>query len=196
MAFPITPVSILLSIGGDSASARWGEFAEIYVPVMRSYCAAVFPGLDADDVIQETLLALVKALPNYRYDPEAKGHFHSWLIGILRHKALAQLASRRKAAKAEETYCLSREADTQAPTDAELKQATLEIAIRELLADPAVADRSKQVFVQVALEHRRPIDVAEAFGITRNSVDQIRSRLTIKLRKIISNLDSADVPAR
>ena len=33
-----------------------------------------FPSLDAADVIQETLIELIKAFPVYHYSPKEKGH--------------------------------------------------------------------------------------------------------------------------
>ena len=70
----------------------------------------------------------------------------------------------------------------------ELRQARVDIAIRELLADPAFHDKSKEIFVEVAIKGKAPADVATAFGMTRNAVDQIRSRLTARLREIVDSL--------
>ena len=55
---------------------------------MESYLHERFSSLEMDDLIQETFVAIAKALPDYRYDPDEKGHFHNYLTGILRHKAL------------------------------------------------------------------------------------------------------------
>jgi DNA-directed RNA polymerase specialized sigma24 family protein len=50
-----------------------------------------FPMVDADDAIQETLIALIKVFPVYRYSPEETGAFHNYLTGILRHRALRMI---------------------------------------------------------------------------------------------------------
>ena len=55
-----------------------------------------FPSVEADDVIQETLAALCKVLPDYRYAPDEKGHFHNYLTGILRNKALRMLRTEER----------------------------------------------------------------------------------------------------
>ena len=55
-----------------------------------------FPSLEADDIIQETLVALCRVLPSYRYAPDEKGHFHNYLTGILRNKALRALRKREQ----------------------------------------------------------------------------------------------------
>ena len=73
---------------------RWGEFVVRYRPMMEAFMHERFPSLDADDIIQETLIALCRVLPAYRYSPDEKGHFHNYLTGILRNKALRALRER------------------------------------------------------------------------------------------------------
>ena len=43
--------------------------------------------------------------------------------------------------------------------------------------------RTKEIFRRVALGGERPEDVAAAYGLTRNAVDQIRARATRSLRE-------------
>ena len=45
---------------------------------------------------------------------------------------------------------------------------------------------------RAAVNGEKPEDVAEAFGVTRNSVDQVKSRLIDKLREVIEQLESVD----
>ena len=52
--------------------------------------AAAIPEADRDELLQETFLAVMKILPDYRYCPEEKGAFHNYLTGILNKKAWAQ----------------------------------------------------------------------------------------------------------
>ena len=94
---PQTSTTLLRDLT-DAQSARWVEFFTRYVPMMEAYLASRFPNLEADDLIQETLAALVEKLPDYRYLPEETGHFRNYLTGILRHKALktVERSARRK----------------------------------------------------------------------------------------------------
>ena len=66
--------------------------------------------------------------------------------------------------------------------------AVFELALRELLADPAIRGQTKQVFIRVAVNGEKPATVAEAFGVTRNAVDQIKNRLVTKLKAIAEGL--------
>ena len=88
---PTTSTTLLRDIAQDAQHARWSEFVTRYRPMMEAFMRERFPSLEADDVIQETLIALCRVLPSYRYAPDEKGHFHNYLTGILRNKALRQL---------------------------------------------------------------------------------------------------------
>jgi len=48
------------------------------------------------------------------------------------------------------------------------------------------------VFTRVAVNGEKPEDVAAAFGIERNAVDQIKSRLTARLKELVAALEKAD----
>ena len=92
---PDTSTTLLRDVA-DSQHARWAVFYSRYQPMMQAYLQARFPSLDADDVIQETFAALAKLLPDYEYDPKAKGSFHNFLTGVLRNKAVCALDSRNQ----------------------------------------------------------------------------------------------------
>ncbi len=77
MTVPTTSTTLLRDIGSSADNARWGEFVERYQGMMAAYLKANFPSLEAEDIVQETLMTLSGILPNYQYDPEAKGYFHN-----------------------------------------------------------------------------------------------------------------------
>ena len=99
MAVPATSVSLLKVLGEDPLSPRWTEFFNKYKSTMEGYLFKYFPMVDAAEAINETLLALVKKLPVYTYDPDTKGHFRNYLIGIVRYKAIEQLKKNRRDAE-------------------------------------------------------------------------------------------------
>ncbi len=200
MHVPTTSKTLLRDLGADARSPRWAEFISRYRPMMESFLAARYPSLapDADDLVQETLVALLRALPDYRYVPGEQGSFHNYLTGILRNKA-ASLLRRREAESARDAWAAAESAAPPALADevaAERdedawRDAVLQIALRQLLADESVQERTKQVFVRVAVEGEDPAAVAEAFGIERNAVDQMKSRMTRRLRDLVAALDAA-----
>ena len=138
--------------------------------------------------MQETLAALVARMPHYVYSPDDKGPFHSYLYGILRNKSVDFLKRRDRAAEAERAFAINAEPDAAGQRADAFDDAVFELALKELLADPAIRGQTKQVFIRVAVNGEKPAAVAEAFGITRNAVDQIKNRLVTKLKVIAANL--------
>jgi len=241
---PTTSTTLLRDVASDSQHARWTEFAKRYRPMMEAYLRERFPSVEADDVIQETLIAVCAALPSYRYAPDEKGHFHNYLTGILRNKALRQLgANRRQAEIAEKVRegvpsdgrarsAVSPErseprkrcappstsstgravaplpghplrgqpsaggyprppSDMMADDEQSWRETLVEIALRQLMNDESIQSRTRQVFLRVAVNGEKPDDVAAAFGINRNAVDQIKNRMMPRLQKIVADLEKA-----
>ena len=96
---PTTSTTLLRDLAQDSQHARWGEFVARYRPMMEAFMRERFPTLEADDVIQETLIELIRVFPIYHYSPKEKGHFHNYLTGILRHRALRMMGEEQRRAK-------------------------------------------------------------------------------------------------
>ena len=178
-------------MAADSRHVRWGEFVRRYQPMMDEYLRVRFPGLESEDIISETLIALVDVLKNYRYAPDETGSFHNYLTGILKHKALyrRRVAERHEKCRAAFENSAPR-ADDLGSTDEEWewKETVFAIAVRQLMSDETIQDRTKQVFLRVAINHESPDAVAESFGIKRNAVDQMKSRMMTKLREIVESL--------
>ena len=188
---PETSTTLLRDLAQDSRHARWGEFVARYRPMMETYMHTRFPMVDADDAIQETLIALIKVFPVYHYSPEETGAFHNYLTGILRHRALRMIEceSRRldKELKYQEIEGLSASGGNK-DDGLSWRESVFEIALQQLLADESINDRTKQVFVRVAVNGEKPESVAESFGIARNAVDQMKARMKDRLRELANAL--------
>ena len=198
---PLTSTTLLRQISGDVRHARWAEFIARYSPMCRQYLRRHFPSLEADDILQETFAALAKALPNYHYAPQEKGHFRNYFVGILRNKALMSLRKQKRDEEVLAAYAdsmesshhggrtggprLSRPRDTSA---ADWQETVFEIALQQLLVDPSIHDRTKQIFVRTAIREERPDAVAAALGVSRNVVDQQKRRMLAKFRALVTAL--------
>ena len=187
---PTTSTTLLRDLASDSQHARWGEFAARYRPMMEAFLRERFPSVEADDIIQETLIAVCAALPSYHYAPEEKGHFRNYLTGILRNKALRQLGKDHR--QAEITDEMRRSRDMMAAEEQTWRESLLEIALQQLMNDESIQSRTRQVFLRVAVNGDSPSDVATAFGIERNAVDQIKNRMTARIRRIVEALEKAE----
>ncbi len=155
-----------------------------------------FPSLDADDVIQETLIELIRVFPVYHYAPEEKGHFHNYLTGVLRHRALRMAGEAAARAERWQRYAEETTAggtrSCVADEEAAWRESLMEIALRQLLVDPSIHERTRLVFTRIAVNGEKPDDVAAAFGIARNAVDQMKSRMMKRLKELVEALEKAD----
>ena len=195
MNAPTTSTTLLRDLARDSQNARWGEFVARYRPMMEAFMRERFPSLEADDVIQETLAALCRALPGYTYAPDEKGRFHNYLTGILRNKAMRILRKRKSEADklldyAENGGAHASAASRDADADREYRRAAFEIALRRFLADETVADRTKRIFERTALNEEPPEAVASSLKMTRHAVDQAKSRAMARLREMVKELEN------
>jgi len=183
---PDTSTTLLRDVA-DTQHARWAVFHSRYEPMMRAFMRARFPSVDADDVIQETFVALVKAIPHYTYSPRENGHFRNYLTGILRNKALKALTYRQQ------DSFLSKQAaadigggDSANEIDyREWRKSVYEIALQQLLADKSIHERTKQVFVRLTIDGEKPEVVAESLGIPYNTVIKIKKRTIARLRSYV-----------
>ena len=195
---PTTSTTLLRQIGGDVRHARWAEFIARYAATCRQYLRRHFPSLEADDILQETFSALAQALPNYHYAPEEKGHFRNYLVGVLRNKALMALRKQKRDAEILAGYVDSMESrrlggemggtrPCASATD-DWHKAVFEVALQQLMADPAIHDRTKQIFIRTAIRQEPPDAVAQALGVSRNVVDQQKRRTLAKFKALVAAL--------
>ena len=189
---PSTSTTMLRQLATDSQHARWNEFVQRYQSMMAEYLRVHFPGLEAEDIVSETLIALVEVLKNYRYAPNEAGNFHNYLTGILRHKAL------RLCKQSERRRALCERVSTEPivpledPEEEAYRQSLFDVAVGQFFADESVAPRTKEIFRRTAMKGESPEAVAKSFMMERHAVDQIKSRSIAKLRTIIEALEKAD----
>ena len=190
---PETSTTLLKGIA-NGENARWTEFVARYRPMMLSYTKSHFPAVDADDAVQETLIALSNVISNYRYAPDETGRFRNYLTGILRRKALKQCekADKERTAKAELRELEDAGAAFGSLDDSDSwKDAVLEIAMRQILDDDNRPEKSKQIFQRLTVDGVSPDEVAVAYGTSRNNVDKTKSRMIARLREIVRTLEEA-----
>ena len=74
-----THTTLLARLTDGRDPAAWREFDERYGELIRSFARRQdLQPADCDDVAQDVLFSLSKAMPGFRYDP-AKGKFRSYL---------------------------------------------------------------------------------------------------------------------
>src|SRR6266542_1029576 len=83
-----------LKTGDDTES--WREFYRLYGKLVRDF--AIQAGLtdtEADEVVQETAIAMVRHLPDFRYDPKVC-RFKTWLLNQSSWRIKDQLKKRQR----------------------------------------------------------------------------------------------------
>jgi RNA polymerase sigma factor (sigma-70 family) len=99
-----TRPSLLARLKDGEEQAGWQEFFDTYGRLIRG--AALKSNLtedEADDVLQETALAVVKHIKEFKYDP-AVCSFKSWLLLITRQRIIWQVRKREKAGQASRLF--------------------------------------------------------------------------------------------
>lgn len=101
-----TSPSLLLRIRNAKDHEAWLAFQEIYLPLIRSFC--VHWGLqetDADDVVQEVLVAVSRSINSFEYQP-GRGRFRSWL-GTVTANEIKSWLSKAKSRSLNESSALT-----------------------------------------------------------------------------------------
>lgn len=189
MKAPKTSTSLIIVLGTQGQGARWKEFIDRYKPMMEGYLRSRFFNIEYDDVIQDTLIALAKVLPNYRYAPDETGAFHDYIVAILRNKACdaLRIKERQENLKKELLEDINFERGEFTDKDS-VYQAILKIALKDILNDSSIMMRNKRIFIENVINGLSPDVVASMFGVTRNNVDQIKARMIKRLQEKCTEL--------
>ena len=90
---PETRASLLIRVRDPADQAAWHEFVEIYRPIiLRLARQKGMQEADAEDVAQQVLVALAKAVEQHEHDPK-RAKFRTWL-GRVAHNAILNALTR------------------------------------------------------------------------------------------------------
>jgi RNA polymerase sigma-70 factor (ECF subfamily) len=187
---------------GDDREA-WEVFYRTYGRMITGL--ATRAGLEpeeAEDALQDTIVAVRKNLPGFRLDPAA-GSFKSWLLQMAKWRILNQLKkrprgivhrlpSRNAGGRSEATTATvdrvpSPEQALEAIWEDEWKERTLDLALERLKRQ--TSDRHFQIFYLNAVKGQTAAAVAKALGTHIGQVYLIRCRLMPKLKRLLRVTD-------
>src|SRR5438552_9959233 len=89
-SYPTRP-SLLVRLKDTEDQQSWQQFNDLYGKLIFGF--AIKAGLtetEAQEVVQETLIAAAKNLPEFRYDPKVCS-FKTWLLNVSHWRVTAQL---------------------------------------------------------------------------------------------------------
>ena len=196
-AFPDTPVTLLarlaLQVTGRNDEALWVRLFELYEPAIRNFAAYQGGGEESEDVAQEIFLKLVEILRRGVYKADA-GSFRAYLATLIRRELIGRWRKRQARGgmahvsldDAELGFEPSVDSETAAIIDAKWRLARHAAAIEHALTKTALAEKSKEIYRAYGFEERPIEEVAARFGVPRNAVSQVKTRVD----KMIAAIES------
>jgi RNA polymerase sigma-70 factor (ECF subfamily) len=179
----------------------WQDFFDTYWKLI--YGVATKAGLsdgEAQDVVQDTMVAVARQMPNFRYDP-ARGSFKSWLFLVTRRRITDHLRKEYRRVKSAEaapgdaarTPLLERVPDPagtnlDALWDAEWKRWLFDAALRRVKR--RVEPLHFQVFDCYVRKEWPVKEVVQAFRVSPGMVYVIKNRLSALLAKEVRKLEA------
>src|SRR5271170_2798797 len=90
-----TRATLILRLKNWQDQASWQEFFDTYWRLIYGVARkAGTTDAEAQDVVQETMLAVAKHMPTFTYDPNI-GSFKAWLLNMTRWRIQDQFRKRR-----------------------------------------------------------------------------------------------------
>ena len=190
-----TRSSVLKAVADTENTAAWNRLFDLYAGFVFSM--ARHKGLkpeDADDIVQVVFADLARNLPTFKYDRE-KGRFRSYLTGLVNWRVVDRLKASKRDAELRANFW--KEAKAAGGNDDFSERAWQAAAMKEALRrmKPSVSTEHYAAFVASAVEGQDTDIVTKLYGISRDSLYQIRKRLTVKLHdKLAEVLADMDAP--
>lgn len=184
-----TSLSLLERLRHSPKNESWNRLADLYTPLLRAWLRRYdVQESDANDLVQEVLLAVSKDLGKFEHRGQA-GAFRGWLKAILVNRL-------RKFWRARDRHPQARgDSDIDARL-AQLDDPSSEMSLiwnrehdqyvlRQLLAlaEPHFEPATWTAFCRVALDGKKLDVVAKELGISLNAVCLAKSRVLRRLRQ-------------
>jgi RNA polymerase sigma factor (sigma-70 family) len=190
-----TRLSLIARLSDHDDVEAWDEFVAIYVPLL--YRLARQKGLqhaDAEELSQEVLIAVSRAVHRWQPDPE-RGRFRDWLFRIGRN-AIINFLTRPKyraigSGKSDVMWMLEQKCDDTCGESAvfalEERREVFHWAAARVSS--VVEPTTWQAFWQTSVESRPIAEVARSLGISVGSVYVARSRVMARIRSEVSGFE-------
>ena len=193
---PETQHSLILQIQDPNNREAWDAFTQIYRPVV--YRLARGRGLqhaDAEDLTQQVLMSVARAIPDWQRQPNAR--FRHWLSRIARNAILNALTRNRQQVGVGGSDFLK--SIKNVPEDSNDLESQLDYEYQRQLyrrAAEVVRDSVNEntwlAFLHTVVEGESTAAVAARLGKTIGNVHAARSRLMRRLQTVVRELMEAD----
>ncbi|MDB6017240.1 MAG: polymerase, sigma-24 subunit, subfamily [Pedosphaera sp.] len=194
-----TRQSLLSRLKDWNDQESWKVFFDTYWKLI--YSAGVKAGLtdaEAQDVVQETVLSVLKSMPNFDYDAE-KGSFKGWLLRLTSWRIVDQIRKRQRDIEHErhesptstETDCVERVVDPlglklEAVWEEEWEKNLMEAAIERV--KKKVEPKQYQIFDLYVFKSWPASKVAQVLKVSAGKVYLTKHRISHLIKKEITHL--------
>lgn len=196
-----TRATLLQRLKNWEDQSSWQDFFDTYWQLIyRVGRKGGLSEVEAQDVVQETMLSVARHMPTFKYDPRI-GSFKAWLLNLTRWRITDQL---RKRGPVRQYSPAADETPTAPPTLNEIvdpaSQALDQIWEAEWeknILDAAIANvrrrldpQKYQIFDFYVNKEWSPEKVAAAFGISVDQVYLAKHRVTEMIKKEAKRLET------
>jgi RNA polymerase sigma-70 factor, ECF subfamily len=188
-----TSVSLLGVLASAPTDGDWRRLDDLYRPLLRAWVArAGVLGSDIDDLVQEVLLVVFREVASF--ERRGQGAFRAWLRTILAHRVRNYFRGQKYLPTATGDSEFQRGLDElESPTSSlsRLWDREHDEHVTALLMQRVQGDFNPltwQVFRRHALEGEPAVQVAEALGLSLNSVLLAKSRVLKRMRQELAGL--------
>ncbi len=190
--FPSTHASLLCRLKDGTDRAAWSEFQARYRELLLRFCRrrGLQPA-DAEDVVQNVLLSLSRAMPGFTYDP-SKGRFRDYLFRCIRN-GIARWAACPKGEPARLVHTegeLWPDVEDRQATAAEAEAWEQEWAAhhyrRALARLSSDGDDTMYQLLQRSIEGASVADLSAQFGMTTDAVYKARQRARDRVQSMVA----------
>jgi RNA polymerase sigma factor (sigma-70 family) len=182
-----THASLLARLTERKDHTAWREFHDRYGELIRGF--ALSRGLqpsDCEDIMQDVLLSLTKAMPGFQYDP-SKGKFRSYLKTATVRAVLKKNHQKHGEVNLQGIEQAARASAADATVDeaweVEWREYHLRQAIRVIEAEFRQGDQ--RAFQRYAVEGRDARETAELLEMSVDQVYQAKSRIMRRLAELV-----------
>jgi RNA polymerase sigma-70 factor (ECF subfamily) len=193
---PDTRASLLVRLPSVQDAAAWREFIAIYEPFVYRFARRQgFQDADARELVQNVLLAVVKAVGRWQLDPQ-RARFRTWLFTIARNQFLNQLAKQKPRTQIHSGSSSVHDLLEQHPAPDDLADQLAIEHRRELFCLAAarvkrtVSETTWKAFWMTSVEQNPVEQAARELQLTAGAIYIAKSRVLARLRDEVRQLES------
>jgi RNA polymerase sigma-70 factor (ECF subfamily) len=181
--FPMTSMTLLEKIAVEITGEReaaWIRFFDLYTPAIRKFAEWHDSTHDPDDVIQDIYIKLVDVVQRGKYD-SSKGTFRAFLATMIRNHLVSLY--RKDAARGWGMHVniddveIVDNSDVALEMDAKWMLARRQSAIEHVLTKTAMTEQTRKIYQAYVIDELPVEEVEARFGVSRNYIYKIKSRI-------------------